>query len=296
MSIMIFEEKKYEEQEYEGLVNLLLQCENIDEELQHARRYTLRSNPKMFFFLFRAVATLKEIAKHSNEDSQISGLQNLDDKLNELELRLSENTNIIPADLPDSILYDKNLSSNYLADHSTIIFKQDDWRSFQNYIEEKAQSIPKDLELPFLAWCEKMLKLNFERHMKVCKNPTSCPQNQGYDRRIQYISRLIGDITPPQTAPIFQVTVDTPPKLSDKIQWLGTQKELAELFIRLRAKGWITDFEPETIKDCFTNSNSIQQYLKPGEYTEDLGGTFEQVLTVEYAPKFHGILPNPKRN
>ena len=183
-----------------------------------------------------------------------------------------------------------------MADHSTIIYKQDDWRSFQNYIEEKAQSIPKGLELPFLVWCEKMLKLNFERHMKVCKNPTSCPQNQGYDRRIQYISRLIGDITPPQLAPIFQVAVDSPPKLSDKIQWLGTQKELAELFIRLRAKGWIADFEPDTIKECFTKSDSIQQILKPGEYTEDLGGTFEQVFTPEYVSKFHGVMPNPKRN
>lgn len=85
-------------------------------------------------------------------------------------------------------------------------------------------------------------------------------------------------------------------KALNKIQWLGTQKELAELFIRLRAKGWIADFEPETIKDCFTNANTIQQLLKPGEYTEDLGGTFEQVFTPEYSPKFHGIAPNTKRD
>ncbi|MBK6995111.1 MAG: hypothetical protein IPH31_09345 [Lewinellaceae bacterium] len=125
-----------------------------------------------------------------------------------------------------------------------------------------------------------------------------CAQDKGYTRRVSLIRTLIDEAKP---QPVLKVEIlENQPVLefpsTKKIQWLGTQKELAELFIRLRAKGWITDFEPETIKECFTKSDSIHQILKPGEYTEDLGGTFEQVFTPEYVSKFHGVLPNPKRN
>jgi hypothetical protein len=287
---MIFEDKKYEEQEYAGLVNQLLLSEDIEKELQHARRYTLRSNQKMFHFLFRAVATLKETPNESLEVGQ----QNLKAKLDELELRLAENTNIIPADLPDSILYDRSLSGNFLADHNTINFLKEEWNKFQTYIREKMQSIPQDLELPFLEWCEKMLKLNYNRHLKTCKKPIDCPQNLGYDRRIQYISRLIGEANAAQFTPAFQSHSENSRKLGNKIQWCGTQKELAELFVELKKKGWIEKIENDTIQDCFTESNSVPQYLKPATNTKTGEDTYENLYT-GYSPQFYGIKENSKR-
>ena len=81
-----------------------------------------------------------------------------------------------------------------------------------------------------------------------------------------------------------------------KIQWKGTQKELAELLIELKRKGWIEDYENIAIKHCFSNSNTIEQYLKP--YTmKDKNGyvdTYEKVFTPKYKPRFFGIKPNPK--
>lgn len=297
---MVLTEKKYAEDEYEGLVKELLQSPDIDAELQYYPQSILNLNPNFYLLMFRAVGKIRDAATQSDDERLIAAL-------NPFEAKLYEYTNIIPTDLPDFILNDRHLVGRLLADHRTISFQKDDWQEFQNYTQEKIDSIPKRLELPFLEWCVKMLKMNLEKHNKICKDPTNCGMNQGYDRRIQYIGRLIEEARSKYRPPVpvydqhrIPHFSNNPPatlhKSADKIQWLGTQKELAELFIRLRAKGWIADFEPETIKDCFTNANTVQQYLKPGEYTEDLGGTFEQVFTPEYIPKFHGISSNPKRD
>lgn len=297
---MILTEKKYIEDEYEGLVMELLQSPDIDAELQYYPQSILNSNPNFYLLMFRAVGKIREAATQSNDASLIAAL-------NPFEAKLYEYTNVIPTDLPTSILNDRHLVGRLLADHRTLSFQKDDWSEFQNYIGETVDSIPKKLELPFLEWCVKMLKMNLAKHNKKCTNPTDCGINKGYDRRLQFLERLIGEarskyrppvpVYPQHGLPNFSNNPPAPlHKTADKIQWLGTQKEMAELFIRLKAKGWIADFEPETIKDCFTNANTIHQYLKPGEYTEDLGGTFEQVFTPEYSPKFHGISPNTKRN
>ncbi len=282
-------------QEYEDLVMEIIQSTDPDAELQDCINAYLQPNPKFYLMMFQAVSKIRDAATLSSDGGQISESENLEANLYELENRLKENSNIIPADLPDSILFDSDLVGWHLADNSKMGYQKDGWRGFQNYIGEKASSISRNLELPFLEWCNKMLKRNYAKHNEICKNPSTCPTNQGYDKRIQYITRLIEDATPIPIEPASFFNIEIPQSKGNKIQWLGTQKELAELFIRLRAKGWITDFEPETIKDCFTNSNTIDQILKPGEYTEDLGGTFEQVFTPEYVSKFHGVLPNPKR-
>lgn len=290
---MIFEQKRYSGEEYNELLVALLQSPNVEAEIEYFNRWVSHFNPKFYLLMFREIEKMREAALESNELSQVSAIENLDNKLHELESRLQEDSNVIMAELPDSILGDKKLVEDYLGEYFKKNINEQMWRDFQNCIDDKIASIPKDKELPFLEWCEGMLKMNLVKHNKDCTSKGSCPINSGYDRRIQYIARLIEDATPIPSPVLPHIEIIQ--NRGNKIQWLGTQKELAELFIRLRAKGWITDFEPETIKDCFTNSNTIDQILKPGEYTEDLGGTFEQVFTPEYVPKFHGVLPNPKR-
>ncbi len=75
---------------------------------------------------------------------------------------------------------------------------------------------------------------------------------------------------------------------NQQIEWLGTQQQLAELFVELERKGFIASIEPKKIKAAFTKSKSIQQILKPS-INKKLVPTFEQVFTKKYTPKFDFI-------
>ena len=93
---------------------------------------------------------------------------------------------------------------------------------------------------------------------------------------------------------IIDAKSDTSAKPFDRMQWKGTQKQLAELFIELKKKGWIEDFEYEAIKNCFTKSNTIHQALKPTQDRKTKESTYEGVYSRNYTPLFYGIRENPK--
>ncbi|MFN0176296.1 MAG: hypothetical protein ACKVU0_16745, partial [Saprospiraceae bacterium] len=176
-----------------------------------------------------------------------------------------------------------------------IIYQKDEWRDFQSYIEDKVGTISKNLELPFLEWCDKMLKRNYAKHKEICTKPANCPMNEGYDKRIQYITRLIEDATPIQPEQTQQMQMEVIRIAGKKIQWLGNQKELAELFVELKKKGWIEKFEYDTIQDCFTESHSIPQYLRPATDRKTKADTYEKLYS-GYSPQFYGIRENTKRH
>jgi hypothetical protein len=287
---MILSETKYTEQDYDGLVDQLLQSpEAIDDELQFHPQPILTLNPSFYLQMFRAVAKKKENATSNNDFELVSAL-------NYFEGKLYEYTNIIPADLPDSILRDRNLINNYLTNDRTIYSNEKDWRDYQFYIREKSTSIPKNLKIPLLEWFVKMLKMNWERHKEVCERQGDCGIDIGYDKRLLFFSKMIEDATPQQFKPLF---INTPKpgnilRSLNKIQWLGSQKELAELFVELKKKGWIEKFEYDTIQECFTESNSIPQYLKPATDKKTKEDTHEK-LYAGYVPQFYGLKENPKR-
>ena len=68
----------------------------------------------------------------------------------------------------------------------------------------------------------------------------------------------------------------------ERIKWLGTQKELGELFLELKKKGWINSVDCNIIKKCFTKSDTIDQILKPSLSNSN----YEGVYTKKYKPKF----------
>lgn len=74
-----------------------------------------------------------------------------------------------------------------------------------------------------------------------------------------------------------------------KIEWQGTQKELAELFVELHKNGWITTIPTKLIKRYFTNSNSIEQVLKPTHDSRTKVKTYEGIYTSKYSPRFDEI-------
>jgi hypothetical protein len=88
--------------------------------------------------------------------------------------------------------------------------------------------------------------------------------------------------------PIKQITKDME---LEKIEWQGTQKELAELFVELHKKGWIKEVNSNLIERYFTKSDTVKQILKP---SEDKMGTknYDGIYTKAYKPKFKSILPN----
>jgi hypothetical protein len=78
-----------------------------------------------------------------------------------------------------------------------------------------------------------------------------------------------------------------------QIEWQGTQKELAELFLELNRKGFINDIPTKLIKQYFTNSNSIEQVLKPTHDARTKVKTYEGIYTPAYRPRFDSIRQKP---
>lgn len=79
------------------------------------------------------------------------------------------------------------------------------------------------------------------------------------------------------------------------MEWLGSQKQLAELFIQLKEKGWIKSIKSQPIKAAFTNSASIQQFIKPGTDTR-LGEDTHEVLHLDgYEDIFAAIPKRPNQ-
>lgn len=65
----------------------------------------------------------------------------------------------------------------------------------------------------------------------------------------------------------------------NKIEWLGSQKNLAELFVELKAKGWIKDINVKVIKAAFDKTTTISQTLKPGKDTQSREETYPGIYT-----------------
>lgn len=94
--------------------------------------------------------------------------------------------------------------------------------------------------------------------------------------------------------------IKNPSKVSmpaiSKIEWLGTQKELGELFVELERKKFISEVTPtmkKTISLIFDKAKSISQVMKP---TEAIPGekTYDGIYTKGYRPIFSKISANRK--
>ena len=85
-------------------------------------------------------------------------------------------------------------------------------------------------------------------------------------------------------------------KVIEQMEWLGTQKELAELHITLQANGWIKKFYVNTIKAAYTKSDTIDQVMKRNESVRNGEQEYDQVYTLKYKPMFYGMKSNPKKD
>lgn len=152
-----------------------------------------------------------------------------------------------------------------------------------------AAESPRDIIL-FLDYGKQMLEEGLNLHLISCDHPHKCFINTTFENKKDTCNKILNSIEK-ESSEIKKKKNINPLK---RINWLGTQKELAELFIELKKKGWIEKFEYDTIKNCFTESNTIHQVLKPGFDPDNYQRTYNQVYTSQYSPKFFGIKKNPK--
>ena len=75
----------------------------------------------------------------------------------------------------------------------------------------------------------------------------------------------------------------------DRIEWNGTQKQLADLFIALFEKGWIKQNKPKTITAAFTKAETIAQVMKPGRQPGKYEATWEELARDGYERIFSGL-------
>lgn len=80
-----------------------------------------------------------------------------------------------------------------------------------------------------------------------------------------------------------------------KIEWNGTQKELAELFVELHRKKWIDEIPSKLIKQYFTKSDTIEQVLKPTQDSKTKEKNYEGIFTTAYRPRFDTIRQSSKK-
>jgi len=149
------------------------------------------------------------------------------------------------------------------------------------------------------------LKFQFEPLNKIVYHPDAA-QNENmfkldFDTAKRLISQCLEDVYD-ETENIHQVS-NKAPTLSiatknnlPKIKWQGTQKELGELFIELKRKGWLNEINPDLIQNYFSDSNTIKQVLKPHLDKATNENLYNEIYTKAYKPKFDAIKPNQKQN
>jgi len=135
-----------------------------------------------------------------------------------------------------------------------------------------------------LSFAKELTQECYELHSLLCNN-VPCIQDSKYEDKIGYIDKKMKLLDNESTSL----------ELS-KIKWKGTQKELGELFKELKENGWIEDFNYKTIKACFTNSDSINQVLKPFTDKKTKKNEYENIYSPKYKAKFHGIPKNESRS
>jgi len=193
----------------------------------------------------------------------------------------------IETNTPFSRMYKKEADILFIEGRFFVNAKAE--RKWSDRIQEFIQGNNQNDILLFLEYGKEMIQQGYDLHLVTCTDKYNCLINTAYERKIAECGQLLNEIKLQ-----LKEADSEQPKSINRMQWLGTQKQLAELFIELKRKGWIVDFEYEAIKGAFTKSNTIHQILKPGQDRDTKILEYDQVFTETYAPQFFNIIDNPK--
>lgn len=78
----------------------------------------------------------------------------------------------------------------------------------------------------------------------------------------------------------------------EKIEWLGTQKQLAELFVELEKKGWVKEKKSKLISKYFTKAGTIFEILKQSGIDSEGLPDYPNIYTKTYSKCFRDIKSN----
>jgi len=200
-------------------------------------------------------------------DSIIKNLES--EKLDSIILWISDREKISP-------IYFAQFQAYFSLDYT-------DETTWKERFEEFIEVLPTEDKIQNLKYGREYISQSLKFHEITCSKST-CEYQIRATKRLNKINHELTKIVPQKNHTI------------NKMQWKGTQKQLAELFIELKKKEWIESYDYETIKACFTNSKTINQVLKPATDTTAGQNNYDQVYTRQYEPKFYGIALNPKPN
>lgn len=220
------------------------------------------------------------------EEKNIKLLQRANHTLNE--------EGIFRMEYSDSLKENRNLLENDLLgiekNHQEVIISHLDSPVVQ-------QNTSANIDISF----EELIQLPLEEQVSIFKEGFSITQkeealNEIFDYEIikawflnKYFIRLTGES--------FDLEEFSNEETSDiqKIEWNGTQKELAELFVELHRKKWIDEIPTKLIKQYFTKSNTIEQVLKPTQDSKTKEKNYEGIYKKSYKPCFDTIRQNTKK-
>ena len=103
---------------------------------------------------------------------------------------------------------------------------------------------------------------------------------------LSFLSKKMTELNQPQP------NTEKAESIFEKYEWLGTQKQLAELFLELEGKKWVREKKPHLIKAYFTKSNTIEQVLKPTQDSKTKERMYLGIYTPNYRPSFDTIKLN----
>ena len=161
-----------------------------------------------------------------------------------------------------------------------------EWEKKLAYVTERILELEEVID--FHNYLKQILQQGYDFHLLICTAGSLCTVNINFEKIIQsnnYFLRKAKHLLKQEDNNI----------LLNKIQWRGTQKQLAELFVELQKKGWIEKPDYETIRQAFTKSKTINQVMKPTQDKKTKQKDYEGIYTPNYEPCFFGIKENASK-
>ena len=176
---------------------------------------------------------------------------------------------------------------SFIYSNCTDLKKPNNNEDFKDKVLAHIEGIEKENIPLFLTYAHELMNESLELHRTHCKI-INCKREEIYAARIGVLNR---ELAPKELE--TKESSNKPVTHIKKIEWLGNQKQLGELFAMLKKKGWIDHHKSKTIQTCFTNADTIDQILKPNK-DESGKSNYFGIYTPQYKPKFFGMMDNPK--
>ncbi|MEZ4951035.1 MAG: hypothetical protein R2879_21095 [Saprospiraceae bacterium] len=272
----------------ENISNGINELEDSNENINNWKLFLrslidgLKSNPQGIQKIVSSITSIVNSTKYQISFIQIfltelyinSNSQQLDRLNDDIEYRIERLKEIISPDIKDSQIAQYVITEKKDIDFALLLYLT-------------IRQTPEDEVINLLNFQENIQGTDFPNtlssYFKTYSNQLNSSQKSIVEDWIIKKNELLSAKIDQESNRVFE-----------KIEWNGSQKELGELFVELKKKGWVNNLPFKTIKAAFTKSNSIDQALLPKYDKKTYQSTYSNIYTEKYRPKFDTIRPNPK--